>query len=148
MKQWLKGGLIGFALFFICLWLFMLLTGHEAAGWKCSTLQGPQYCAFSDFISSAINWGFVLFFSLLGFAGGAIDIVLFKKIIYNNQLKLQQKYLKITSTIVMTVIVVIGFVGILTFTNWVKTMVYIVVFALFTIFLSWFIGKKRYGFKS
>ena len=148
MKNWLKGGLIGFILFFICLWAFMLLTGQEAEGWKCSTLQGPQFCSFSAFISSGIHWGFVIFFSLLGFVGGAIDIVLFKKIIYNSQLRLQQKYLKIASTIVMTVIIVIGLIGLLTFENWVKTMIYIIIFAIFTIFLSWYIGKRRYGLRN
>jgi len=147
MKQWLKGGLIGLGLFFIGLWIFMLFTGHSDQGWKCSTLEGLSYCNFSQFISSLIHWGFVIFFSLVGFMGGAIDIVLFKKIIYNKQLRLHEKYLKISSTIVLTLIIVIGIVGILAFENWVKTMIIIIIFAIFTTAVSWFIGKKRYGIK-
>lgn len=99
------------------------------------------------FLTSLIHWGFVIFFSLIGFAGGAIDIILFKKIIYNKQLRLQEKYLKISSTIVLTLIIVIGVVGILAFENWVKTMIYVIIFAIFTVAASWFIGKKRYGIK-
>ncbi|HLC78630.1 MAG TPA: hypothetical protein VJH92_05900 [Candidatus Nanoarchaeia archaeon] len=147
MKNWLKGGLIGFILFFIGLWAFMLLTGHETEGWKCTTIEGAKYCSFGEFFSSGLHWGFVIFFSLIGFAGGAIDIVLFNRIIYNTNLKIQQKYLKIASTIVLTVIIVIGFVGILAFENWVKTMIYVIIFALFTLFLAWYIGKKRYGLR-
>ena len=145
MKNWLKGGLIGFILFFICLWAFMLLTGQEAEGWKCSTLQGPQFCSFSAFISSGIHWGFVIFFSLVGFGGGAIDIIIFKKTLYNPQIPHEKKYLKITSTIVLTLIIVIGLVGILAFENWAGTMIYVLIFAIFAMFVSWFIGKKKYG---
>ena len=147
MKPWLKGGLIGLALFFVGLWVFMLATGSDANGWKCLTLEGPKYCKFSDFISSGVHWAFVIFFSLFGFVGGAIDIVLFRKIISNQSMNKSKKYLKITSTIVLTVIITIGLIGILAFENWVKTMIYVIIFAVFTVLVSWFIGKKKYGFR-
>lgn len=145
MREWFKGGLIGFLLFFIGLWAFLLVTGHDAEGWKCATASEAIYCTFSGFILSPVNWGFILFFSLIGFAGGAIDLIIFRKTIYNPKLSLEKKYLKITSTIVLTLIIVIGLVGVLAFENWVGTMVYIIIFAIFAEVVAWFIGRKRYG---
>jgi len=146
MKDLVKGGLIGFILFFIGLWIFLFATGSDVNGWKCAAVSEPYYCTFSTFISSPIHWGFVIFFSLVGLIGGVIDIKIFKKTLYNLQMSKQRKYLKITSTMILTLVIVIGLVGILAFDNWVVTMIYVIIFAIFTIAAGWIIGKKRYGF--
>lgn len=145
MKSWVKGGLIGFVIFFVGLWIFLLATGHDPEGWRCASVGDAFYCSFSSFISSYVHWGFVIFFSFVGFVGGAVDSNIFRKIVYNPHLSQQMKYLKVTSTIVLTLIIVIGIVGVLAFENWIETMIYIILFAIFAEAVAWFIGKKRYG---
>lgn len=144
MKLWVKGGIIGFIIFFVGLWSFLLIGGHTDEGWKCTTLEEPKYCSFSEFIFSGIHWGFVIFFSILGLIGGAIDTNIFQKIIYSDTNK-KKKPLQITSVIVLTLVIIIGIIGILAFENWVTNMVYVIIFGIFVMFISWFIGRMKYG---
>jgi hypothetical protein len=146
MKPTIKGGLIGFIILFIGLWIFLLVTGHDQNGWKCVSVERPYYCEFLEFASSPVHWAFVLFFSWVGFAGGLIDVIMIKKTIEKSRGKERRLPLKITSIVVLTLVIVIGIIGILAFENWVETMIYVIVFAVFTMFVSWFIGrKKKYG---
>jgi hypothetical protein len=145
MNQKLKAGFIGFFIVFIGLWIFLLFKGHAEGGWICQkTNINAEYCSFSQFISLLTNWGFVFVFSLIGFFAGIIDYQKIKKIIENKQIDNRKKPLKITFTIILSLVVVMGFIGILAFENWISTMIYVIVFSVFIIFVSWLIEKKKY----
>jgi hypothetical protein len=143
MKLWAKAGLIGFIAAFIGLWIILFILGHDASGWKCIGLDSSSYCSFSTFAFSFINWGFVLFFSWVGFFGGVIDARIIKKIIKKrgDERKIP---LKITSTILLTLVSIFAAIGILVFDQWVIIMIYTIIFVLFIIFLSWLISKWKY----
>lgn len=143
MKDWAKAGLIGFILGFVGLWIIMFFTGHDSGGWKCATISGPQYCEFLKFIFAPLHWGFVFLFSWIGFFGGVIDNRLINKILEKrgDERKIP---LKVASIITSTIIVVFGLIGILAFEDWVKTMIYAIIFYLFANLVSWAIGKYRY----
>jgi hypothetical protein len=143
MKFWAKGGLIGFITAFIGLWIILFILGHDSNGWKCVDLGGSSYCSFLAFISSFVRWGFVLFFSWVGFFGGVIDAKIIKKIIKKrgDERKIP---LKITSTIMVTLVAVFAVIGLLAFNEWVTIMLYTIIFVLFVIFISWIIGKWKY----
>ena len=144
MKPWVKGGLIGFIAVFVGLILLLLITGHDPDGWKCTKISGAAYCTFFEFISSPIHWAFILFFSWVGFFGGAIDARLIRKIIEKNQ-NSKRIYLKITLAIMLTLVIVFGIVGLLAFDKWVEIMIYAVSFVIFVLFISWLIGRWKYG---
>lgn len=145
MEDTTKGGLIGFAFVFVGLWIFLLFTGNSEKGWECAKLTVSTYCTFSEFILSIVNWGFVILFSIVGYFTGVIDVRLVKKIIYNTQLNYSQKALKITLTLIISLIIVIGVIGTLAFDNWSGVMIYVVIFAIFAMILAWAISKiKKY----
>lgn len=143
MKPWAKGGLIGFIIAFVGLWIILFFIGHDANGWKCLGLSEKNYCEFSGFISSFAHWSFVLFFSWAGFLGGVIDVKIINKIMRKsgNEKTLS---LKITSVIMSSIIVVFAIIGLLAFDQWGQIMLYAIIFFLFTIFISWLIGKIKY----
>ena len=144
MKPAIKWGVIGFVILFIGLWIFLLITGHDSEGWKCVSIGEPAYCSFLEFMSAPVHWAFVLFFSWVGFFAGAIDVIMINKTIKKS--KEQKKLpLKIASILVLTLVIVIGVIGILAFDNWAGIMIYVVIFAIFVMIVSWFIGKKKYG---
>ncbi len=143
MKYWAKGGLIGFIITFVGLWIILFVAGSDPNGWKCITLDGPIACDFFTFISSILHWAFVLFFSWVGFFGGLIDSRIIKKIIKKNRND-KKLPLKITSTILLTLVIVFAIIGFLIFDEWVEIMVYTVIFVIFIMFISWIIGKIRY----
>lgn len=144
MKPTIKGALIGFIIIFVFLWIFLLATGHDKNGWKCVTIDKPHYCSFPEFISAPVHWAFVLFFSWVGFFAGAIDVILIRKEIREAKGKESRLPLKITSILVLSLVIVIGVIGTLAFENWVGTMIYIIIFVVFIMLVAWFIGKKKY----
>ncbi|MBI2044426.1 hypothetical protein HYT23_00045 [Candidatus Pacearchaeota archaeon] len=144
MKPWIKGGLIGFLVAFLGLWIILFAIGYEAGSWKCVTIQGKAPCALVKFIFSTYHIGFVLFFSWVGFFAGVINSRKIRRIIEKEQNK-RLVPLKITSTIVMTAVVVFAVIGILAFNNWVEVMIYAIIFGFFVVLVSWYIGKKKYG---
>jgi hypothetical protein len=143
MKLWAKGGLIGFVAVFVGLFLVLLLTGHDESGWRCLGLYGPTYCSFASFVFSPFHIAFLLFYSWVGFFAGIIDVRMINKKIREkaNDPKL---YLRITSIITMSLVIVFAVVGLLAFENWVEIMIYSIVFAFFVIFLSWVVEKIKY----
>lgn len=143
MKHWAKGGLIGFIVAFIGLWIILFSLGADPNGWKCVTLQGPTTCDFFGFLTSYIHWVFVLFFSWVGFFGGVIDARIISKILKKGAGD-KRIYLKITSTILLTLVIVFCVIALLIFDQWVEIMIYTVVFVVFIIFLSWLVGKIKY----
>lgn len=147
MKDWLKGGIIGFVLVLIGLWVFLIILGRSDGGWECATIEtfsGSIGCGFSEFIFSPIHWGFVIFFSLVGFAGGVIDVKIINKLILEIQDPFR-KLLKITTVILLTAIIVFGAIGILAFGNWVKTLVYTVILAVLILVISLIVEKVKYS---
>jgi len=145
MKPTIKWGVIGFVILFIGLWIFLLITGHDAEGWKCVSISEPFYCTFLEFMSAPVHWAFVLFFSWVGFLAGAIDVIMINKAFSKSRGKEKKLPLKIASILVLTLVIVIGVIGILAFDDWVSTMIYIIIFAIFVMLVSWFIGKRKYG---
>jgi len=145
MKSWAKAGAIGFIVVFIGLWIILLLTGSDEIGWKCSGFSNVVYCTFSQFIFSPLHIGFVLFFSWVGFFGGIINLRIIRKIINQERMASREKPLKITSSIVLSLIIVFAVIGLLAFENWVKIMIYAIIFGIFAVFISWLIGKKKFG---
>ena len=143
MKPLLKYGLIGFAVVFAGLLTVFLVTGHDAQGWKCTTLKGASYCSFFAFFFSLINLAYLIIFSFVGFIAGIIDYKIINKTTEKAGME-QQLPLKIASTITLTLVIVFGVIGLITFDEWIKVMVYLVVFALFVMLIAWVIGKKRY----
>jgi len=143
MKLWAKAGLAGFIIAFIALWVILLISGHDSGGWKCVNLEGPEYCTFTKFISSMLHWGFVLLFSWVGFLGGVIDIKIIKKIISKrgDERKIP---LKITSIVMLTLIFVFAAISLLIFEEWPQIILYSIIFFLFTLFVSWIIGRIKY----
>ncbi len=145
MKNWAKVGAIGFAAVFVGLLILLFIIGRDSEGWVCSTLDGPVYCSFIQFVSSPLHWAFILFFSWVGFAGGVIDLKVINKIIRNSKNGDKKIYLKITSTIMLTLVIVFGLIGILAFDNWVGIMVYAIIFTIFIMIVSWVVEKTKYG---
>jgi hypothetical protein len=145
MKDWVKGGIIGFLLVFVGLWIFLIVNGHEAEGWRCTGPDGLFYCDFAEFMSSLVHWIFVVFFSWVGFVGGAIDVIAINKAIKKSKGHEHKIPLRITFIIVLSIIIVLGVIGVLAFEDWVTTMIYSVIFGLFVVFISWYIEKKRYN---
>jgi hypothetical protein len=143
MKLWLKAGLVGFVVVFIGLWVLLFIAGHDEKGWKCSTQEGASYCTFSQFLFSPINWSFSIVFSIIGFIAGVIDLRIIRKAIEKGG---GEHYfpLKIASTVTLSLVIVFGVIALLIFNSWVEIMIYIIIFALFVMLVSWFIGKKRY----
>ncbi len=144
MKAWAKGGLIGFVVAFIGLWAILFIIGYDAQGWKCITLTSADYCTFTNFISSFVHWGFVLFFSWVGFFAGVIDSRIIKKILRNKK-NIKTMPLKITSVIMLSFIIVFSIICLLVFDDWITIIVYSIIFVLFVILISWAIGKIKYG---
>lgn len=145
MKPKLKAGLVGFFIVFIGLLVFLLIKGHSEGGWICQKTDNvAEYCTFSQFASLLTNWGFVFIFSLIGFFAGIIDYKKITKIIENKQIDNRKKPLKITFLIVLSLVIVMGLIGLLAFENWIGTMIYIIVFSLFIIFMGWLIEKIKY----
>lgn len=143
MNTKLKAGLIGFFIVFVLLWVFLLVKGHDENGWKCQQIDKAEYCTFSQFMSLLTNWGFVFIFSIIGFFAGIIDYKKITKIIENKQIDNRKKPLKITLTIILSLVVVMGLIGILAFENWIGTMIYVLLFSLFIIFISWLVERLR-----
>jgi len=144
MKVWAKGGLIGFVVVFIGLLIILLLTGHDDNGWKCTGVEGSEYCPFAKFIFAPIHISFILFFSWVGFIGGVVNIRIINKMIKEKGND-RRIHLKITQAIVLTLVIVFAVIGMLAFENWVNVMLYAVIFIIFVIFLGWIIEKKKYG---
>lgn len=145
MNPKLKAGLIGFFVVFVGLLVFLLIKGHSESGWICQKTNNiAEYCTFSQFASLLTNWGFVFIFSFIGLFAGIIDYKKIKKIIENKQIDNRKKPLKITFLIVLSLVIVMGLIGLLAFENWIGTMIYVVVFSLFIIFMGWLIEKKKY----
>jgi len=144
MKLWAKAGLIGFIVAFVGLWAILFLNGHDENGWKCVTFNGLAYCNFLSFISSFAHWLFVLFFSWVGFLGGVIDSKIIQKIIKKggNPKKLP---LKITLTIMLSAVILFAIIGLLILDNWGEIMLYSVIFVIFIMFLSWIVGRYKFG---
>jgi drug/metabolite transporter (DMT)-like permease len=143
MKPSIKYGLIGFGIVFVGLLIVFLFTGHDSQGWKCTTLKGASYCSFFAFFFSLINWAYLIIFSMVGFAAGIIDYKIIKKTTEQGGME-KQLPLKIASTITLTIVIVFGIIGFLTFNKWVQVMIYVIIFALFVMLVAWVIGKKRY----
>ncbi|MEK6925751.1 MAG: hypothetical protein AABW50_00580 [Nanoarchaeota archaeon] len=143
MEDTKKGGLFGFLFIFVGLWIFLLLTGNSEKGWECTKLVVSTYCTFDEFFFSIVNWGFVLFFSVVSYFAGVIDIKIIQRIIKNNKLNYSQKALKITFTLILTLIVVIGIIGTLAFDNWVGVMIYVIIFSIFAMVVAWVVGKIK-----
>lgn len=143
MKDSLKYALIGFGVVFVGLLIVFLFTGHDSQGWKCTTLKGASYCSFLAFFFSPINWAYLIIFSFVGFFGGLIDYRIIKKTTENAGME-HQLPLKIASTITLTIVIVFGIIGVITFDKWIQVMIYLVIFALFVMLVAWVIGKKRY----
>lgn len=143
MQNWVKGGLIGFIAVFVGLLILLFIVGHNEGGWICSTLQGTNFCSFFKFITSPLHWAFILFFSWVGFFAGIIDSKIIKKIVRSKDAD-KRVYLKITSTIMLTLVFVFGFIGVLAFENWVEIMVYAIIFTIFVMILSWVVEKIKY----
>jgi len=144
MKDWAKGGLIGFIVAFVGLWIILLIIGSDPNGWKCVYLSGADYCSFFEFASSMLHWGFILFFSWVGFFGGVIDVRIINKIL-SKKINSHLIPLKITSTITSTLVVVFAIIGMLVFPNWVEILIYAIIFFFFVVLLSWLVGKWKYG---
>lgn len=143
MKPWAKGGLVGFLVAFVGLWIILLSIGSDANGWKCMTLDGPIYCSFTSFSFSFIHWAFVLFFSWVGFFGGVIDTRLITKIL-NNPEHAERRPLKITSTLLLTAVIVFVLISFFIFDDWVTIIIYASVFTVLILLVSWIIGKVKY----
>lgn len=143
MKYWAKGGLIGFIVSFIALWILLIVLGVDPNGWKCVTLKGPIVCTAFSFFISYVHWAFVLFFSWVGFFGGVVDARIINKIMkksgYDRKIPL-----KVTSTILLTLVIVFAIIALLIFDQWVEIMVYTVIFVIFIMIISWIIGKIKY----
>ena len=148
MRSWAKGGLIGFIVAFIGIWIILFITGTDQGGLKCVTLEGHNYCGFLTFIFSPLHIAFVIFFSWIGFLGGVIDSRIITKIIHRASISgshATRMPLKITSTILITAILVFALIGLLAFENWGNTMVYAVIFTIAILLISWIVGKIKYG---
>ena len=143
MKPLLKYGLIGFVVVFVGLLIVFLFTGHGSQGWKCTTLKGASYCSFLAFFFSPINWAYLIIFSFVGGIAGMIDYRIIKKTTEKAGME-QQLPFKIASTITLTLVIVFGVIGLITFDEWIQVMISLVVFALFVMLVAWIIGKKRY----
>ncbi|MFH1326704.1 MAG: hypothetical protein ABIH59_01090 [archaeon] len=143
MDAWIKGGLIGFFVVLIGLWVVLFVIGHDEGGWKCTLVGGVKYCPLIQFLSSPLHWAFVLFFSWAGFFAGYADVKIARKIIKRrgNDKTIP---LKITFTITLSLVIVFAIIGILAFENWIAIMVYAIVFAIFLLFLNWLIKKYKY----
>ena len=143
MKSWVKGGLIGFIVAFVGLWIILFASGNDPEGWKCTTLGGAEFCTFTQFLFSPIHIVFVLVFSWIGFFGGVIDTRIIKKIVKG---KGSPKVipLKITSTVMLTLIIVFAIIGLLVFDNWVGILVDAIIFTIFILIVSWAVGKWKY----
>lgn len=144
MKDWAKGGVIGFGVVFVGLLILLLFIGHDSGGWKCYTVESLNYCNFIQFLFSPLHIGFILFFSWVGFFAGIIDTKLIKKII-NEKNRKTNIYLKITLTIMLTLVFVFWFIGIIVFDNWIVVFIYSIIFTIFVLLVSWGIGKYKYG---
>jgi len=143
MKPWVKGGLIGFIVVLIGLWIVLFLVGQDDNGWKCTVVGGSKYCSVTEFFFAPLHWAFVLFFSWVGFFAGYVDVKIAKKIIKKrgNDKTIP---LKIAFTVTLSLIIVFAIIGILAFENWVEVMIYAIIFTIFVIFISWLIGKYKY----
>ena len=144
MKLWAKGGLIGFIVVFIGLWILLLATGHDSGGWKCTTINGGEYCSFLHFVFSPIHIAFVLFFSWVGFLGGVIDANLINKMVRERGND-RKNPLRATQAILITFVIAFAVVGVLAFENWVAIMVYAIIFVLFILAVTWYIEKKKFS---
>ncbi len=142
MKAEIKGGLIGFIAVFIVLWIVLFITGHEEGVWKCSSVNDVFPCDFKDFIFSPLHWAFVFFFSWIGFIGGYIDTKIIRKTFTQNKSGFQIS-LKLTSTIVLSLVFVFAAVGILAFENWVTILIYTIIFAFFVLIVGKIIEKWK-----
>ncbi len=144
MKAWAKGGLTGFIAVFLGLWILLFIIGHDQIGWKCISFGETNYCEFVNFISSPVHLVFVLFFSWVGFFAGIIDTRIINKITQGREN--ESKFpLKVASVITLTLVIVFGIVGLLILENWVTIMIYTIIFLLFVLFVSWIVGKWKYG---
>lgn len=143
MKAEIKGALIGFIVVFVGLWIVLLSTGSDAGQWGCASLDGTKPCDFLNFIVSPLHWAFVLFFSWVGFAGGYIDTKRIKKILEKRG-ESRNTPLKITSTIVISLVIIFAIVGLLAFENWVVILLYSIAFYFFVVLITWAVGKWKY----
>ena len=143
MKPWVKGGLTGFLVAFVGLWIMLFVIGYDSGGWKCIVLKEKISCNPLEFFFSPYHMGFALFFSWVGFFAGVIDYKKIKKIMEQEQNK-RLVPLKITSTVVLTAVIVFAIIGILTLKKWVDIMVDAIVFGFFVILVSWVIGRIKY----
>jgi len=143
MKPWVKGGLIGFIVGFVGLWIILFIIGSDAGGYKCMTFDGLGYCSIWQFIISPVNWGFVFLFSWIAFFGGVVDAKKIKKIIHKSKDD-RLIPLKITSTIMLTVIVVFAAISWITMQNRIEVMIYTITFYGFTLLVSWLVGRYKY----
>ncbi|MEK6945902.1 MAG: hypothetical protein AABW63_03850 [Nanoarchaeota archaeon] len=144
MKASIKGGLIGFIVTFIGLWIILFVVGHDTGGWKCVSIEKTSYCNFFSFITNIFHVGFVLLFSWIGFFAGIMNVKMIQKIIDENRGHQSIIPLKVTSTIMLTVVIVFGLIGVIAFDNWVNTMIYAIVFSIFVVFVTWAIARWKY----
>ena len=129
---------------FIGLWIILFVVGHDAGGWKCVSIEKTAYCNFFSFITNIFHVGFVLLFSWIGFFAGIMNVRMIQKIIDENRGHQSIIPLKVTSTIMLTVVIVFGLIGVIAFDNWVNTMIYAIVFSIFVVFVTWAVARWKY----
>ncbi|MEK6917344.1 MAG: hypothetical protein AABW51_00160 [Nanoarchaeota archaeon] len=145
MNQRIKGGLIGFIITFIGLWIILSVVGHDSGGLKCVvSIDKISYCSFFSFITNIFHVGFALLFSWIGFFAGIINVRRIQKIIDENRGHQSIIPLKVTSTIMLTAVIVFGLIGVIAFDNWVNTMIYAIVFSIFVVFVTWAVARWKY----
>ena len=79
----------------------------------------------------------------MGFAGGVIDVKIVNKLTMEIQDPFR-KLLKVVTVILLTAILVFGAIGILAFSNWVKTLVYTIILAVLILVISLVVEKIKY----
>jgi hypothetical protein len=143
MNQKMRGGLMGFIIAFIGLWIIIFVLGHDSGGWKCVGVEKAEYCSFFSFMTNMFHIGFVLLFSWIGFFAGIINVKRIQKIIDENRGHQSIIPLKVTSTIMLTLVIMFGLIGIIAFDEWVNTMIYAIVFSIFVVVVTWFVARWK-----